>query len=253
MNDFSFQGKIWLGSRQPNGKPGVLNWVGDAPALQLKFATSTSPRTESFTGLRQQSGNLLKGTTASGSMTLNYFGTRQLALGLYGSVREIAEGTATAEPLPAGMMVGDTIALDFPNATDIVLVDSTGTPKTLVEDTDYVIESPTASLVTLKSLGSPAYMQPFKAAYSYPGGVDVTMFTAPVPERYLLLDGINTADNSRVLARLWRCQFQPFGQLDLISDDWGQLATDFSVLFDPINAADSNLGGFGKFTLATGS
>lgn len=252
MQDFSFQGKVWLGERDPvTGKPLALTWVGDAPVCQIKLTSSTSPRTESYTGNRVQSGLLNKGVTAALTLTLNWMSAKNLALGLYGDVKTVQSGTVTGETLPADLVAADTFALDYPNVSNLVITDSAATPATLVKDTDYSEESLAAGLGTLLQLGS--FTPPFKAAYSYAGGVDVTMFTQQAPERYLMLDGINTADNSRAVLRLWRCKFNPAGQIDGISADWGQLALDGAVLFDSINAADSNLGGFGKFQLPTGS
>jgi hypothetical protein len=252
MQDFSFQGKVYLGERDPaTGKPLALTWVGDAPTCQVKLSTSTSPRTESYSGNRVQTGLLNKGVTGALSLTLNWFSSKNLTIGLYGTANTIATGTVTSEPLPAELQVGDTFALDFPNVSNLVITDSTATPKTLVKGTDYTEESLAAGLGTLLNVGT--YTQPFKAAYSYAGGVDITMFTQLSPERYLLLDGINTVDESRVLLRLYRCKFNPAAQIDGINSDWGQIALDGAVLYDSINAADSNMGGFGKYQLPTGS
>lgn len=251
MQDFSFQGKVYLGSRGTDGKPLALEWVGDAPTLQLKFSTDKSDRTESFSGNRVQSAQLKKGKKVELSLTLNYFGAKQLALGLYGTVNTVTSGTATAEAFPADLVVGDVVALAHGNVSSVVITDSAVGPATLTKDTDYTEESLAGGLIKIKSIGS--FTQPFKAAYSYAGGNDVTMFTGDIPERYLLLDGINTVDNSRAIVRLWRCAFDPISQLDLISDDFGQLQLGGSVLFDTINAADSALGGFGKIELPASS
>lgn len=256
MKDFSFQGSIWLGTRLANGKPDRLEQVGDAPALQLKLTTDKSKRTESRSGLHVTSATLQKGKTAELSMTLNYFGGKQLALGLYGTIITVEGGTVTSEPFPPNLKVGDTIALDHGQISELVITDATtGTPKTLVPDTDYRVESANGGLITLSSLGTPAFQQPLAGAYKYAGGVDVAMFTAGIPERYLLLDGINTVDGADygkpVLLRLWRCSFDPIAQVDFISDDFGQLQLSGDVLYDDINASNSELGGFGKISLSS--
>lgn len=251
MQDFSFQGKIYLGKRGTDGKPLALAWAGDAPTCQVKFSTDKSDRTESHSGNRVQSAQLKKGKKVELTLTLNYFGAKQLALGLYGTVNAVTTGTVSAEAFPADLVVGDVVALAHGNVSSVVITDSTGTPVTLVEDTDYTVESAAGGLIKIKSLGT--FTQPLKAAYSYAGGTDVTMFTGDIPERYLMLDGINTVDGSRAIVRLWRCAFDPISQLDLISDDFGQLQLGGSVLFDTINAADSNLGGFGKIELPASS
>ena len=52
MQDFSFQGKLYLGNRLPGGRPGALRWVGDAPKCDLTLKTETETRKESYSGNR---------------------------------------------------------------------------------------------------------------------------------------------------------------------------------------------------------
>lgn len=256
IKDFSFQGKIWLGTRTSAGKAGAMVQVGDAPALQLKLTAARDNRTESMDGQRVQSATVQKSKEAALSMTLNYFGTKQLALALYGNVNVISAGTFTGEPLPDDLAVGDGFILDNSNVSDVVITDSaTPSPATLTPDTDYVMEPDGSPIGTLKNLG--AYVQPFKAAGSMADRVDLAMFTAPIPSRYLVLDGINTTlgddYGKRILLRLYQCVFDPVGQLDFISDTFGQLQLTGTVLYDALNAADPLLGGFGKLELPSES
>lgn len=249
MKDFSFQGKIWLGERLSNGKPGALRWVDDAGTLQIKLTSDKSERTESWSGNRLTSATLNKANKAEFSLSLNAFSADNLVLGTFGTKAVIAGGSASAEALPTGLAVGDVVALDHRNISALVLTDSGGTPATLTAGTDYDIESASGGLVVIKSLGGTPYTQPFKAAYTYGDGVNVTMFSQGAPERYLMLDGINTVSNERVVVRLYRAKFDPVSQLDLISDDFGKLDLAGGVLFDSTNAADAALGGFGRIEL----
>lgn len=250
MSDYSLQGKVWLGTRLSSGKCGALKWLGDNSELNLKLTTDKSERTESFSGQRLTSAVLQKAKKAEISLKPNQLNSQVLALALYATINAIAAGTVTAEPLPAGLLVGDTVVLDKQNSSAHALTDSTPTtPKTLVLGTDYKVESPAASLITLLTLGTPPWVEPIKAAYSNAGGVDLAMFTAPIPERYLVFDGINTLTDERVLLRLYRCQLDPVSDLALISSDLGEMSLGGSVLFDSVNAADATLGGFGKISL----
>jgi hypothetical protein len=249
MNDYSLQGKVWLGTRLSSGKCGALKWLGDNSELSLKLTTDKSERTESWSGNRLTSAVLQKAKKAEISLKPNQLNSTVLALALYATVNAIAAGTVTAEPLPAGLLVGDTVVLDHQNSSAWAITDSTGTPKTLVKDTDYKVESAAASLITLLTLGTPPWVEPVKAAYSYAAAVDLAMFTAPIPERYLVFDGINTLTSERVLLRLYRCQLDPVSDLALISSDLGEMSLGGSVLFDTVNAADATLGGFGKISL----
>lgn len=249
MKDFSFQGKVWLATRGTNGKPLALRWVDDASELQVKLTADKSERTESYSGNRLTSAVVQKGNKATFSLKLNAFLPENLALGLFGTPVTVSTGTVTAESFPLALENGDTIALAHSKVSSVVVTDSAGTPATLTPGTDYSLENTGASgLLNILNVGS--YTQPFKAAYSFAGGIDVAMFTQPAPERYLILDGINTVSGERVVVRLYRCHFDPSSQLDLISADFGELPLTGDVLFDSINAADATLGGFGKIELA---
>lgn len=250
MKDFSFQGKVYVGLRGTDGKPQALRWVDDASQLQVSLSVDTSERQESYSGNRLTSVRLQKAKKAEFTLTLNAFSKENLVLAVFGTPIDVATGTVTAEPFPANLAVGDVVALDHRDISTLVISDSTsGTPKVLVEGTDYSIESAAGGLVKLLSLGSPAYTPPFTAAYSYAASLRVPMFTQGAPERYILLDGINTVDNSRVRVRLYRGVFDPASQLNFISDDLASLELKGGILFDSLNAADANLGGFGRIEL----
>lgn len=255
IKEFSFNGKIWLGARQASGKPGALVQVGDAPALQLKLTAARDDTYESMDGQKVQSGTVQKSKQCSLSMSLKYFGSKQLAIALYGALQTVGAGTATAESLPDALAVGDGFILDNPNASAVVITDSAGTPATLVEGTDYHMDSLAAGIGVIDNIGT--YVQPFKAAYSFADRIDMAMFSAPIPSRYLVLDGINTTlgddYGKRIQLRLYQCVFDPVGQLDFISNTFGQLQMTGTVLYDPLSAADATLGGFGKLGLPSES
>lgn len=243
MKDFSMQGKVWLG---PNvaGKPGALIWVDDASTLDLDVAVDEEERTESYSGQRGVSAVLKKATKINGSLTLNAASAANLALAWHGASSSIAPGTETAEIFPAGLAAGDVIALNNGDISTLVITDSAGTPATLVANTNYSVESDKGGLVKIISTGS--YVQPFKAAYAYGAQVRIPMLTQQAPEKYLVLDGINTYDGTRVKVRLYRVRFKPLAKMSLINPSLGDLQLSFSMLIDSNNVIDSALGGFGR-------
>lgn len=243
MSLYSLQGKIYLGDRLSTGKLSKPVWVGNAPTCQLKLTTDSSNKTESFSGNRLQYGRLQKGKTAELSLTLDEWLPQVLALGLYASVLDGVSGTASAEAFPAGLVAGDLVKLDNPFVSAVVITDSAATPAT-VPTNNVQVESPSAGLLKVVDPGT--FIQPFKAAYSYAKTKAFTIFTAAPPERYFMLDGINTETGEAVIVRLFRVRFDPAGQLDLLNDDYGSLQLTGSVLYDVVNAANANLGGFGK-------
>ncbi|MCZ7748512.1 hypothetical protein O8J69_34570, partial [Pseudomonas aeruginosa] len=117
------------------------------------------------------------------------------------------------------LKAGDFVKLDRQFVSSVVLTDSATTPAELVLGTDYRIESPTAGLIEL--LNVTGKTQPFKAAYASEVATGYTMFTSPPPERYILLDGINTENQEPVIVTLYRCKFDPVGDLALINDEYG--------------------------------
>ncbi|HEX7113198.1 MAG TPA: hypothetical protein VF216_12200 [Mizugakiibacter sp.] len=247
MKDFSFNGKVYIGTRLASGKPGVLRWVDDASQLQIKLTTDNEERQESYSGNRLTSVRLQKAKKAEFSLTLNAFSKLNLALALYATPVDVTSGTVASEALPTGLVAGDIVALDHRDISALVIKDSAGTPATLVKDTDYSEESLPGGLVKIINVGT--YVQPFTAAYSYAAGVRVPMFTSTIPEQYIVLDGINTVDGSRARVELFRGVFDPASQLDMITDALSSLQLNGSVLYDSVNAADANMGGFGRISL----
>lgn len=249
MKDFSLQGIAYLGDRQTNGKPGALRDVGDASVLQAQFTADVSTRNESRSGNRLPSARLAKAKGCTVTLTLNEANADNLALGLYGTPATVASGSATDEESATGLAVGDLIALDHGNISALTATDSAGSPVTLDADTDYEIVSAAGGIVKILNIG--AYVQPFKWSYSYAAGINLAMFTQQAPERYLVFDGKNTVegDSSVVRAEFYRVVFDPLSALDLISADFGTVELKGSVLYDDVNAADSNLGGFGRLGL----
>lgn len=243
MKDFSFQGKVYLGDRLPGGKPGALRWVGDAPVCNVELTTESETRRESYSGQRLTSATLQTSTDANLTLTLNYFTAENLALGLYGEANEVAAGSVTDEVLPDDLVNGDIVILEHGNVSSLVITDSAGSPVT-VDTGDYALDSAEGGVVRIIDIAS--YTQPFKASYSHAAHVDVAMFTAPAPERFLFLDGINTLDGSRVRVELYRVKFNPASNVPLINEGFGQLELTGAALFDPDAALDTDLGGFGR-------
>lgn len=247
MSLFSFQGKVYAGERLPSGKLSKPIWMGNVPTMTLQMSTETTNKTESFSGNRLQYGRLQRGKTATLNLTFDEFLPKNVALALWATDLTVASGTVTAEAFENGLLAGDHVKLDHPFASSIVITDSNGTPATLTPNTDYEVVSPNAGLIKLLSVAS--FTQPFNAAYSYAARDSFTLFTAAPPERYIMLDGINTETNEPVIVTLYRCKFDPVSDLGLIHEEYGQFPLSGSVLYDTVNAANANLGGFGRIDL----
>lgn len=239
----SLQGKIYLAERSGAGRPVNPVWVGNASACTVQLQSESTTRNESFSGNRLPYGRLQRAKTATLNITLDEWTRDNLALGLYAKVIDITGGTVTGEALPSGVASGDMIQLDERFISDLTIVDSaTPTPASV----PFELESATAALVELGDLTG--LTAPYTAAYTHAGTESYSMFAVNAPERFLMLDGINTEDGSRVLVELYRVSFDPISDLGLIHEEYGALAMTGSVLFDSQNADGSNLHGFGMIS-----
>lgn len=255
MSDFSLQGKVYAATRDSStGKPGALRWLDNASTLQLTLSEDVDKPRESFSGHKMVTSTIGKGQDGTFTLTLTSFSAKNLALALSGTVTDVTTGTVTAESFPDDLEVGDIVALDHRDVSEVVITDSaTDSPATLTADTDYSIESADAGLVKILALGS--YTQPFKAAYSYAAATKIAAFTNPRPELYLVLDGINIADPNwpHVRADVFRASFDPVKTLDLINDGQGTLELSGTLIYDAVNATDSSNGGYFNMALASES
>ena len=250
MKDFSFQGRIELGERLANGRPGKLVWVGDQSSCELTFNTQTEDRTETHSGQRLQSAQLRTGTTVGIELVLRHGTAHNLQLGLYATPQNVASGSVSAELLPPDLVAGSRVVLAKPaNVRSLVLTDSDSPANALVAGEDYVLESEHSGIIRLLDVAD--LEQPLKAAYQHDAFTSLPFFTAAPPERYLYLNGINTVDGSRVRMHLYRVQFNPLNQLGLINESFGELPLSGSVLYDVDAAQDPQLGGFGRLELPT--
>jgi len=247
MKDFSLQGIAYLADRNDSGLPINPVDVDNASLLQVKFASEVSRPKESRSGLRLPRSALSKGIDVTFSLTLTSGTAFNFAIGLYGTQVAITAGTVAsgADLFPDDVTAGQIIQLSHRNITAMVLKDSAvSTPATLEEGTDYQIVSAAQGLVKMLNVAS--FTQPFDPAYSYASGIDIAMFTQQAPEKYLILDAKNTVQGTSdaVGAELYRAVFDPLSSLDLLNDDYGEIALTGSLLYDQLNAANSNRGGF---------
>jgi hypothetical protein len=242
MKDFSFQGKFGLYDRQASGKPGRGRWVDDAAGLKVNLKQDSEKRQESYTGQKLTTVVLQKAKEADFEIELNAGSAANFALALQASQNDVAAGTVTGELLPSGILAGDWVSLEHPRISSLVLTDNAAIPATLEEGQHYRIDS--AAGGSLEFLDVAGLTQPFSAAYAHGAYINLACFNVPAVTKYGILDGINTVDNERVRVRLYKMQFDPVTGLDLINNGLSSIKLKGSLLYDVLNAADANLGGF---------
>ena len=261
MKDFSFQGRIELAERRPDGRPGAFIWVGDQSSCELTLNTENADRTETYSGQRLQSARMRTGTTVEGNIVLRYFTPDNVKLGLYATEQTVVGASVTGEVISGtgvgALGVGKRFGVSKPwGITALTVKDSaTPTPATLLTgqvdpaNDEYVLESANTGIIRLLKAGTPAFTAPLKADYTHVGFKNMPLFTADPPERWLRLNGINTVTGERLVTELYKVQFNPFASLPFINDEFGELPLSFTALFDSDKADDPSLGGFGRIQL----
>ena len=241
----SFQGRVYLGKRDVSGNPIEVRSPGNVADLKLSLKTEVLEHFESQSGQRSLDHRMIKSKSATVSMSVEEFTKENLALALYGTAVASTGGTVTDEPIGgATPMVGDRYFLAHPKVSTLVVKDSAATPATLSLGTQYTVDTDFGAVQFLDTTGLTA---PFKASYAFGDVSEIGIFTQPLPERYLRLEGLNTAQsNARVLVELYRVAFDPLKELALISNDYNKFDLEGSLLADSSKQYDAVLGQFGR-------
>ncbi len=160
----SFQGRVFLGKRDIDGLPIEVRSPGNVAELKLSLKTDVLEHYESQTGQRSLDHRMVKQKSATVNLTIEEFTKENLALALYGNHVVGTPGTVTAEPVGgATPIAGDRYFLAHPKVSSLVVVDSAGTPATLVLGTNYTADVDFGALQFLDTTG---FTAPFKASYT---------------------------------------------------------------------------------------
>ena len=150
--------------------------------------------------------------------------------------------------------VGEMIDLAHQGVSGLVIVDSTGSPKTLPA-TQYAVDGPSGSLTIFdKTTGGP-YVAPFKAGYIFEDRIALPFFTIPSGSRVMLrFLGLNTAESEGgvslpVLVELYSVELTPGQTLPLIGDETADFEVQAQARLDDTREAIDALGQFGRVVI----
>lgn len=250
MSYFSGQGRVYLAERDANGNPLDLRWVGNVPDLSVELKVEKKSHNESHSGQRLKDFELITAKEGGLKCTLEEFSKENLALVLYGAHEAVSAGDVTNEAFAAGVVAGSMRLLANQFASNVVITDSTGTPKTL-DPAQYKVHDHQGAVEFLDITTGGPYVQPFKAAYTKGAAVRTAMFKTAQPQLWLRFDGVNTADgNKRVVVDLYKVSIDPSKNLSFIGNDLQKFELTGMVLADTSKDADGELGQFGRIIQA---
>ncbi|RIJ86639.1 hypothetical protein RSP822_09105 [Ralstonia solanacearum] len=248
----SFQGRVFLGKRDALGMPYEVRSPGNVAELKLSLKTDVLEHYESQSGQRTLDHRMVKQKSATINLTIEEFTRDNLALALYGNHVTSDGGLVNDEPVGGEQpLAGDRYFLAHPKVSKLVIKDSSAKPATLAAGVDYTADVDFGSIQFLRlddgATPPVPYVRPFKASYAFGTVTEIGIFTQPLPERYLRLEGLNTAQgNAKVLVELYRVAFDPLKELALISDDYNKFEMEGSLLADATKPVDAVLGQFGR-------
>lgn len=250
MSGFSGQGKVWVGARTVGGNAAALLWLGNHLSLNLAMTEDTIERNESFSGQRLPLRRATRAKQATLTLAGDEWNADNLAAWLQATKTIVAAGAAvTNENAPTGLEVGNLVVLNGQNVSAFSLVDSTGSPKTLVNGVNYRLNAQSGSYEILDLTTGAPYVQPLRANYTPGQRTVIAPFNSGQVEQWLRFEGVNTDDNSYVTADFYRCRFSPVQQLPLIGDEFATFEREGSVLVDTTKPSGGTLGQFGRIIL----
>lgn len=251
-NLFEGQGKIYMGARNASGDPESLFWVGDAPNFVIEQAEEVEEVKDSYSGLKSLIARIGKGVTNTVKMTLRDIQKQNLKIAFRGTDLSISGTSVSNESLGDGstsVAVGDYLKLANPNATSIVLTDSTGSPVTLTLGTHYEITDADFGIIKILSLSG--LTQPIKAAYTRAATTGVVLHDDDTEdEYYIYFTGLNITSkpHKKVGVELWRVSFSPAALLALITEEVATFELTGAVLVDSTREDNSAFGPYGRIT-----
>lgn len=211
-------------------------------SLTLSMERETAEIKESCSGSRLTLAEYEKSKSLTVRLEMQQFDEEMLALALYGQVVDVTGSTVTGETLPT-MVAGGYYHTRHPKISTVVVKDSAVTPATLVEGTDYLVDSADFGRIRIIDIG--AYTQPFKVDYAYAARKGIKPFTQSFVVKGLSFDGTSTVDGSKVRVVLPRISLSPTSEFGLIGEDPSTLTLEGKVLLADVPTNDPVLGPFG--------
>lgn len=247
---WSGQGPVEVGVYDPVNGTAAMGFLTKLREVGCSTRTLTTSLTQEKKPIKETcTGNRLTLATIPGAKTMMVkfemveFNGPMFAAALFSQISDNDAGTVTAEQLPT-LSVGDTFFLRHPNASSIVLEDSTGSPVTLVEGTHYEILS--AAHGTARLLSVTGLTQPIFSDYSYAAYESMAAFSQPATvERGVVLSAVNH-DGRKGRLIVPRIDLAMNGDFSWINDEEATLAFEGEALYVPGLASDPLYGSFAR-------
>lgn len=247
---FYGHGQAWLGVRTAGGL--VDNFDVSLPEIDSVKITLTKESVEhvskrdplafkdlKVTRMISGSGSIICAQHTADILEAYLFGTSSAITG--GSITNIAFENTT---IAAGEIVpfpGDRVNL----TTFTSIVDSAGSPLTLVNGTDYMVDEKAGVVKFLNVPGT----QPYKLNGVEPAGTGIGLFMQRQLHKWLRVKCYNIVDSDAVtVIDLYKIDIEPANEWNLINDgaDVNKYEIPFELLKDTTKSSSATFGQFGR-------
>src|SRR5574340_383501 len=193
---FSGQGKLFFGLRSTAGLPLALRWAGDVADYSFSAEPDVLEAKENWSGQRLTAVRIARELTMTMKGSLRQLNHDNIKLLTRGDTVAQTAGSVTNEaitPTTGTLEVGNVFIFAAQDVSAVTIKDSAGTPKTLVADTDYVLDAKAGQIEILDVTTNGPFTLPLKADYTKAAISRVKMYTAANVEYWSRFVGVNTA------------------------------------------------------------
>lgn len=238
---FSGVGKIGAFTRTAAGAKGLGFMLGNCPKFEVGATPNSVERNSSMEPTRSPLRRMTQATAMAVTLATDEFNKKNVELVTQGRVDEVAAEAVTTitKVLPTGAVVGSVLAADDLNVTDVVIEDSTGSPKTLTLNVNYTLDafSGQAELVDVTT-GGP-FVQPFKFKHKKGAVTVVAGMAVGARELWLSAALTNVDDLSRGHVDVYRVRLDPASVIAYINSDYNDFELKGSALVDTTKLASA--------------
>jgi len=250
---FYGHGQSWLLPRTTGGAIDVTAATGislpEVDSVEVTFENEKVEHVSKRDAMASVNLSVVKMVKGMLKITCSQHVADLLALYLFGTKTAIAGGTVTAVSFDSGIVANAFVP--FPGdrtnfSTFTSIIDSAGSPATLTQGTDYLVDEKAGMVKFLIVSG---FTQPFKVTGVEAAGNGVGLIQSRVQEKWLRHKAINIANSDAVeVLDLYRVQIDPASSWTLVNDgnDVQKYEIGGQLLKDTTKSSSATFGQYGR-------
>lgn len=236
---FSGVGKVGAFTRTALGAKGLGYMLGNCPKFEVGATPNAVERNSSMEPTRSPLRRMTQSTALAVTLATDEFNKKNVALVTQGRVDEVVADAVTTitKTCPTGAVVGSVLATDDLNITDVVVEDSTGSPKTLTLNVNYTLDAFSGQVELIDLTTGGVFVQPFKVKYKK-GAVSVVAGLAVGSQELWLSAALTNVDDlARSHVDVYRVRLDPASVIAYINSDYSDFELKGTALVDTTKTA----------------